>query len=176
MNVLTPFDRLIATEAAVRLEFVYRCQVVMVDEGGVLREVSVADPDRGQSRGEVADRLAGSFIRIYDYAFQDSSQHHKVVGGRVCNTRDLTAQDLSTLRGIFRQFTKKNYDEQGRLVLDPKEGPEALRDLYERLRDEVPLHNLSLACGALFVEMGLGVKWLRLFPRGIDFTRGEPMA
>jgi hypothetical protein len=175
MNVLTPFDRLIATEAAVRLEFVYRCQVVMVDEDGLAREVSVADPDRGQSRDEVADRLADSFIRIYDYAFQDSSQHHKVVGGRVCNSRDLTAQDLSKLREIFRQFTKKNYDEQGRLVLDPKEGPEALRDLYERLRDEVPLLNSDLACGALFVEMGLGVKWLRLFPRGIDFTRGEPI-
>ena len=176
MALLSPFDQLVATEAAVRLEFVYRCQVVMLSDAQGTREVSVADPDRGRQREEVAENLATSFTRVYDYAFEDSSQHHKVVGGKFCNTRDMTNENRAKLREIFRKFVQKNYDEQGQLILTPEDGPEALKTLYEHLRDKVPLHNSSLACGALFVEMGLGVKWRKLFPRGIDFTRGEPIS
>lgn len=173
--MLSPFERLAATEAAVRLEFVYRCQVVMLPGPEGPRETSVADPDRGRQREEVAANLCEAFTRMYDYAFEDSSQHHKVVGGRVCNTRDLTEPGRAKMREIFQKFVKKNYDQQGQLSLPPEDGPEALKNLYERLSLEVPLHNSSLACGALFVEMGLGVKWRKLFPGGIDFTRGEPV-
>src|ERR1700722_9178745 len=175
MATLSIFEQLVATEAAVRLEFVYRCQVVMIagTQGPV--ETSIADPDKGRRPEEVADNLCTAFVRIYDYAFEDSSQHHKVVGGRVCNTRDLTDENRAKMRDIFLKFAKRNYDHQGQLGVTPEQGPEALKTLFERLRHEVPLHNSSLACGALFVEMGLGSKWRKLFPRGIDFTRGEPV-
>jgi hypothetical protein len=136
---------------------------------------SVANPDQGRKREEITDNLCSAFVRIYDYAFEDSSQHHKVVGGKVCHTRDLTDKNRAKLREIFQKFVEKNYDKQGKLTLAHEQGPETLKALYEQLRDEVPLHNSSLACGALFVEMGRGEKWRELFPRGIDFTRGEPV-
>jgi hypothetical protein len=173
--MLSPFDQLVATEAAVRLEFVYRCQVVILNHAYGPEEYSVANPDEGNDPQEIADRLGKAFVRIYDYAFSDSSQHRKMIAGKVCNTRDLTFEDRALLREIFQTFSEKNYDAQGRLVLTPAQGPGSLKALYGRLRDEVPLHNSSLACGALFVEMGRGLKWRKLFPRGIDFTRGEPV-
>lgn len=175
MKVLLPFDQLVATEAAVRLEFVYRCQVVLFSDGHGPEKYSVANPDQGRKREEITDNLCSAFVRIYDYAFEDSSQHHKVVGGKVCHTRDLTDKNRAKLREIFQKFVEKNYDKQGKLTLAHEQGPETLKALYEQLRDEVPLHNSSLACGALFVEMGRGEKWRELFPRGIDFTRGEPV-
>jgi hypothetical protein len=148
----------------------------MLSEPQGPREYSVSNPDKGHNRDEVAGHLGDIFMRIYDYAFEDSSQHHKVVGGKVCNTRDLTEADRLKLHGIFQKFVKKNYDHQGQLTLSPEQGPEALKTLYQDLRDHVPLHNSSLACGALFVEIGLSGKWRKLFPRGIDFVRGEPLA
>jgi hypothetical protein len=172
--VFSPFDQLVATEAAVRLEFVYRCQVVILNQAFGAEEYSVADPDQGGHPYDVADNLGKAFVRIYDYAFADSSQHRKMVAGKACNTRDLTFEDRALLREIFQNFADKNYDTQGGLALTPEQGPEKLKALYERLR-EVPLHHSSLACGALFVEMGRGEKWRKLFPRGIDFTRGEPV-
>jgi hypothetical protein len=39
MKVLLPFDQLVATEAAVRLEFVYRCQVVLFSDGHGPRKI-----------------------------------------------------------------------------------------------------------------------------------------
>ncbi len=140
-----------------------------------LEEHSVANPDQGANPETVADNLGKTFVRIYDYAFEDSSQHHKVVGGKVCNTRDLTFENRAKLREIFQIFADKNYDPQGQLTLAFEQGPEAIKSLYERLKDEVPLHNSSVACGALFVEIGRGEKWKKLFPRGIDFARGEPV-
>jgi hypothetical protein len=173
--MLLIFDQLVATEAAVRLEFVHRCQVVMLHDSQGPVEYSVADPDGGRHPREVADRLYHVFVRIYDYAFEDSSQHPKTVGVKVCNTRDLTHENRAKLREIFQAFAVENYDPQGVLALAFERGPETLKNLYERLRDEVPLHNSSLACGALFVEIGRGKKWKKLYPRGIDFTRGEPV-
>jgi hypothetical protein len=173
--MLLTFDQLVATEAAVRLEFVHRCQVVILHDSQGSVEYSVADPDEGQHPQAVAGRLYNVFVCVYDYAFEDSSQHHKIVGGKVCNTRDLTDESREKLHEIFQAFAVENYDSQGRLALAFERGPETLKRLYERLRDEVPLHNSSLACGALFVEIGRGAKWKKLFPRGIDFARGEPV-
>ncbi len=173
MNAL--FDRLVATEAAVRLDYVYRRQAVTLHDFYGPEEYSVADPDKGGHPYDVADNLSKAFTRIYDYIFADSSQHHKLVAGRVCNTRDLTFEARAWMRKIFQTFAGKNYDLRGGLRLAPEQGPEILKALYERLRDEVPLHNSSLACGALFVQMGRGEKWRELFPRGIDFARGEPV-
>jgi transcriptional regulator of heat shock response len=107
MEPLSTFEQLVATEAAVRLEFVYRCQVVMLNNAYGLEEYSVANPDQGSNRETVADNLSKTFVRIYDYAFEDSSQHHKVVGGKVCNTRDLTFENRAKLREIFQNFADK---------------------------------------------------------------------
>src|SRR5580698_4108933 len=103
--MLSPFDQLVATEAAVRLEFVYRCQVVILNHAYGPEEYSVANPDEGNDPQEIADRLGKAFVRIYDYAFSDSSQHRKMIAGKVCNTRDLTFEDRALLREIFQTFS-----------------------------------------------------------------------
>lgn len=174
MEELDAPTRLSATEAGVRLESVYRRQFVTHKNGNGPEKFEVNDPDRGSSRAEVAKNLQETFLHIYDFVFQDSLQHAKVVDNEAYHSSDLTTANRDQLRTIFLDFAAKHYDEKGTLTIKHEDGPAAMQELYENIRKGGHLHNSGLARGALIVEMGRGEKWKKIFPQGIDFTRGEP--
>jgi hypothetical protein len=173
MNTLPIFEELVASEAALRADYIYRNKRFTFNEGGVPMVYDATNPDAGGTREAVVTHLHENYIRTYNFMFKDSSQHEKLVESKVCNTRDLSEDDRIRLQEIFRDFANHNYDEQGNLVLKSEDAPKALARLYQEVTSRVPLHHAGMALGSLFVELGRGDKWKQVTPRGIDFTRGE---
>lgn len=171
----SPLEELAASEAAIRGMDILKNRKFFLPSPDKAVEYSVVNPDQGDSREEVATQLFNAFIHIYDYQFQDSSQHSKIVQGKVCNTRQLDAAERSALRGVFTRFVEEHYDEHGGLTLTRDRIPHALQELYEYISGEkIKLHRAGVALGTLLVELGRGEKWKQVLPEGIDFTRGAP--
>jgi hypothetical protein len=172
MTTLSLFEELVASEAAVRADYIYRNKRITINDNGAPVIYDARNPDRGNSADEVAGQLYENFIRTYDYMFQDSSQHEKLVEARYCNTRDLREVDRRKLQKIFKEFVEDNYIIDGQVHLTAEDAVHALHDLYTKIVDEVPLSHAGMALGSLFVELGRGDKWKSVTPNGIDFTRG----
>lgn len=124
----------------------------------------------------IAKRFCDTFLKMYDYQFQDSSQHGKQDdAGRVYHTRDLTAEQRLAVERIFNQFVQNAYDNAGNLNLKPHEVVRELASLYEEFKQEdVKLARAVTTLGVFMVELSQSDKWKALIPQGIDFTRGEP--
>jgi hypothetical protein len=173
MTNLPIFEELVASEAALRADYIYRNKRFTFNEGGVPMVYDATNPDSGASREEVAAHLHENYIRTYNFMFKDSSQHEKLVESKVCNTRDLSDDDRLALQQVFTDFVNRNYDEDGKPSINETQAPKAVVQLYNDLTSKVPLHHASMALGSLLVELGRGEKWRAVTPRGIDFTRGE---
>jgi hypothetical protein len=172
MTILPIFEELVASEAALRADYIYRNKRFTFNEGGVPIVYDATNPDSGASREAVAAHLHENFVRAYNFMFKDSSQHEKLVESKVCNTRDLSDDDRTALQQVFTDFANRNYDEAGNPRIGETQAPQAILQLHKDLTSKVPLHHASMALGSLLVELGRGDKWRAVTPRGIDFTRG----
>ncbi len=174
MTHLPLFEELVASEAAVRADYIYRNKRITFHDAGNPIYYDATNPDRGATREAVAAQLYENFIRTYNYMFKDSYQHEQLVESKVCNTRDLKDEQRAHLQSIFREFAQQYYDVSGKPMIAQEDAAVALKSLYDRVTLEVPLAFSGMALGSLFLELGRGEKWKDITPRGIDFTRGEP--
>jgi|GEM_PF-1813900 len=169
---ITIFEELVASEAAMRGQNI-------IEKHGFAdvssrQPISTKNIDRATDKASIAQALAYSYVKIYAYQFQDSSQHRKKdKDNKRYNARHLTEDERATIQRIFRDFVDANYDDAGQLTLTQQDAPQALAKLYERVRDEVALKRSTMSLGVLLVELSHGDKWKATTPRGIDFTRGD---
>ena len=195
-NELPIFEELVASEAAIRAQqiaakhsFVAINPPVPTAPDGTpldikqpLVTVSTLNMDGGENKEAIAASLFDHYVKIYDYQFQDSSQHKKKdESGKHYNARHLTENEKGVIQKIFAEFVDRHYDNHGNLTLTSEEAPAALAQLYERIKgDDVMLTHATMALGVLLVELSQGEKWKGneekkipgITPRGIDFTRG----
>ena len=180
MSIKLPiFEELVASEAAIRGQSI-------IDKPGNKKHGFIeADSrvfhctenmDAGDSRKAVEDALFDNYLKIYDYQFQDSSQHKKEdAQGKLYNARHLTGAQSDAIKQIFIDFVNENYDENGNLTLGHERAPQELAKLYERFQQpDVALKHATMALGVLLVELSHSKKWVEATtPNGIDFTRGD---
>ncbi len=155
--------------------------------------VSVHDPDRGNSRAEVAENLFKTFTDSHATIFKYASQYDKQresdsASGRVFQVAQLRMPEnemyLNNLKQIFVEFAERNYSEDGQLkpeIDSIEKAAKAMQELYETLKVAnqqgakhfVKLRYLRFPTSVVLTQLGSSEKWKDLNDgQGVNFNRG----
>jgi len=190
----SPFEQIVLTQAAISTsqmlrEWLHEKEKAIKEAKSAPDEkkraaiLSVPDPDKGNTRAEIATNLCEAFKKDHTAIFKYASRYNKRREGRVFQVDQLSAAEEGALKKIFTDFAEQCYDEKGnRKAMNVEQAAAAMQRLYEDLKlankaegkGFVPLRYMRFPASYILTQLGSSEKWKDLnHGQGINFNRGK---